>query len=287
MNWIITSIVLIISSTGLYLSLRNIEKYHTPLKIKSLAMFASPLLPIFLYCYYSNISFLIPTEYIILLAFSAVWLSWLANIASLKALENSPNPWYPLIIWKSYVVYTTLFSVFILWSELSYFKVGVIFMIIIFAALISVFWKSKDTLKEKKPWVWYTVFTFFAWWNLALVLTYIVQQGISSSIVNLYLLLFVSCIIFLEILISWERYQPKCSKEIYNLFLIAVCFTVFQQSWVYWYSVSPNPGYINAANIASIGLVTIASSFLFWDHISKISLVWVSGIIVCLFLLFI
>gem|GEM_PF-4844115 len=53
MNWILVSCILIVSSTGLYLTLRSIERYKTPLKIKSLAMFASPLLPFLFYNMYS------------------------------------------------------------------------------------------------------------------------------------------------------------------------------------------------------------------------------------------
>ncbi len=285
MNWIITSCIIVISSTGLYLTLRSIERYKTPLKIKSLAMFAAPLLPLLLFNIHNKTSLLLGIQDVIILFFTAIFFSWFANMASLRALEYSPNPWYPLIIGKSYVIYTTLFSIFLLWSEFSLFKILLIILIILFSTCVLL---EKKNEKKRKSWSWLapTIYTFFAWGNLALILAYLSQTGISASILNLYLLWFVTIFILWEIIFQKQSYTPKSRWEVYHIIAIGIFFIAFQQSMVYGYTVAPNPGYINAVNVWSIGLVTLFSVYLFGDHINLQKAIWIWWIMVCLVLLF-
>ena len=285
MDWIAASCLLVISSLGLYLTLRSIERYKTPIKIKSIAMFAAPIIPLLFYNLYIGASLKVPFFDVVILFFTAVFFSWFANIASLKALENAPNPGYPLIIGKSYVIYTTLVSIFLLWWEFSLSKIILIFAIILFSVLI-LFDPKKEKLQSKK-WYWIlpTIYTFFAWWNLALILTYLSQKGISASVLNLYLLSFVTLFIMCEILFKKQKYSLKSRNELLHIVAIGVFFTIFQQSTVYGYIVAPNPGYINAMNVWSIGLVTLCSYFLFWDTLNLKKIIGVFGIIFCLILL--
>lgn len=286
MNWILVSCFLLLSSIGLYLTLRSIERYKTPIKIKSIAMFAAPILPLFLFNIYTETSMKLPFLDIVVLFFTAIFFSWLANMASLRALEKAPNPWYPLIVGKSYVVYTTLFSIFFLWWEFSLFKIILIWAIIGFSVLI-LFDSKKQKLKHKKwSWIYPTLYTFFAWGNLALILTYLSQKGISASVLNLYLLSFVTLFIIWEICIKKQKYRLKSKNELLHIMAIGIFFTIFQQSTVYWYIVAPNPGYINAMNVWSIALVTLWSYFIFWDDLSSKKIIGVFGIILCLILLF-
>ncbi|MDD3302677.1 MAG: hypothetical protein PHN31_03900 [Candidatus Gracilibacteria bacterium] len=286
MNWILASIFLIIGSCILYLFIRNIEKYNTPIEIKNFSFFFAPIIPLYLYNYFNNISIIIEFKYFVLLLFSSVFLSWMANIASLKAMQLSPNPGYPLMISKSYVVYTTIFSYLFLGSELSLKKSVIIIFVIIFSTLI-IYNKDKTRKSKDNKWILYTIYSFLAWGNLAIVLTYLTQKGIASTTINFYLCLIVSIIIIFEIFLKKTRYKIKNKFELLNLFIIGIGYIIFQQSMVYGYGVSPNPGYINAANTASIGIITLLAGLFFKDDLSKKNLIGVFGIIICLVLLFV
>ena len=285
MNWIATSCLLILSSLGLYMTLRSIESFNTPIRIKSIAMFAAPILPLLVYNLYTGDSLKIPFIDFVILFFTAIFFSWFANMASLKVLENAPNPWYPLIIGKSYVIYTTIFSIVLLWWEFSFFKIILIFAIILFSILILFDPRKEKLQSEKWYWIIPTIYTFFAWWNLALILTYLSQKGISASVLNLYLLSFVTFFIMCEILFNKQKYFLKSRNELLHIVAIGVFFTIFQQSTVYGYSVAPNPWYINAMNVWSIGLVTLGSYFIFWDNLNPRKILGVFGVITCLTLL--
>lgn len=286
MNWILASIFLIIWSCILYLFIRNIEKYNTPIEIKNFSFFFAPIIPLYLYNYFNNISIIIEFKYFVLLLFSSVFLSWMANIASLKAMQLSPNPGYPLMISKSYVVYTTIFSYLFLWSELSLKKSVIIIFVIIFSTLI-IYNKDKTRKSKDNKWILYTIYSFLAWWNLAIVLTYLTQKWIASTTINFYLCLIVSIIIIFEIFLKKTRYKIKNKFELLNLFIIWIWYIIFQQSMVYGYWVSPNPWYINAANTASIWIITLLAWLFFKDDLSKKNLIWVFWIIICLVLLFV
>ncbi len=236
MNWIIVSLFLILGSTILYLTLRNIDKYSTPTRIKNLVIFWFPILPLLIYSLVKEIPLFIEWKYIAMLFFSALLLSWPASVASLVAIKEAPNPWYSLIVWKSYVIYTTLFSILFFDSEFSLFKILIIFLILFFAWLIffDQTWKAKNKKIKSKRRIYLSLFTFFAWWNLALISTYLLGKWIPATIINIYLLSFVTILLSSELLIKKEKYKPKNKNEILNLIIIGISFSIFQQAGIYW-----------------------------------------------------
>lgn len=286
MNWIIASIFLIIWSNIMYLSIRNIDKYYVPIEIKNFSMFFAPIFPLLIYNNIYSIQTIIEFKYIIIIFFTAIFFSWLANISSLISIKNAQNPWYPLMISKSYVIYTLIFSYIFLWSELSIKKFIIIVFVIFFSFLV-IYNKNKIHNIKNNKWLIYAIYSFLAWWNLAIILTYLIQKWIPSTTINFYLLLFSSIFIIIEIIIKKVKFIPKNNKQIINLIIIWISFIVFQQSMVYGYSVSPNPWYINAANTASIWTITLLSWIIFKDDLNKTKVIWVIWIIFFLILLFI
>ena len=270
----------------MYLSIRNIDKSYIPIEIKNLSIFFSPIIPLFIYNKIYWIQTIIEFKYLLILFFTAIFFSWLANISSLISLKIAPNPWYPLMLSKSYVIYTLIFSYIFLWSELSVKKFIIILFVVLFSFLI-IYNKNKTHKTKDNKWIFYTLYSFLWWWNLALVLTYLIQKWIPSTTINIYLHLFVTFFIILEIIFKKVKYKPKNNYQIINLIVIWLAYILFQQSMVYWYSVSPNPWYINAANTASIWIITILAWIIFKDDLSKKNLIWVIWIIISLIFLFI
>jgi uncharacterized membrane protein len=187
---------------------------------------------------------------------------------------------------KSYVIYTLIFSYIFLWSELSIKKLIIILFVIIFSFLI-IYNKNKTHKTKDNKWLFYTLYSFLWWWNMAIILTYLVQKWVYPTTINFYLHLFVTLFIILEIVFKKVKFKPKDNYQIINLIIIWLAYILFQQSLVYWYSVSPNPWYINAANTASIWIITVLSWVIFKDDLSKRNLIWVIWIIISLILLFI
>lgn len=286
MNWIIASILLIVWSSIMYLSIRNIDKSYVPIEIKNISMFFAPIIPLFIYNKIYSIQIIIEFKYIVILFFTAIFLSWLANITSLISLKTAPNPWYSLMLSKSYVIYTLIFSYLFLWSELSLKKFIIIIFVVFFSFLI-IYNKNKIHKIKDKKWLLYTLYSFLWWWNLAIVLTYLIQKWIASTTINFYLHLFVFIFIVLEIIFKKIKFKAKNNYQILNLIVIWLAYILFQQSMVYWYSVAPNPGYINAANSASIWIITILSWIIFKDDLNKRNIIWIIWIIISLILLFI
>jgi drug/metabolite transporter (DMT)-like permease len=69
--------------------------------------------------------------------------------------------------------------------------------------------------------------------------------------------------------------------------LIGIASSGFNFFNFYAISLAPNVGYVNATNAASIGAVTVVSSWLFKDELTRRKLIGVLGVIVGLLMLFI
>ncbi len=284
-NWILISIGLIISSTTLYLFIRKSKNIELPINIQNLAMFLPPVLFLGIYNVLQKKSLQISLLNIAIIAFAAFFFSWIGNLTSLKALKKAPNPGYSLVISKSYVLLTSILSVWIFGSSLTSKSIIAIILIIIFSAIIIID-KKKAEYGEDKNWIWLTLCAFFAWSFLALTLTYLTKNGLESTVILFYLVLFVSVLISIQLVLTKIKFQLK--KHYLSIFLyIGVSSTFFNIFNVLGYKYAPNPGYINAANAGSIALVTIFSALLFKDELNTKKVVGVFGVIASLILLFI
>jgi hypothetical protein len=249
-------------------------------------MFSFPIIPLFIYNIYNGNSLLIDPSYIFILFIAAIFCSWIASIASLIALREAPNQWYSLIVSKSYVTYTTVFAIMFLWAELSYFKIWVIIFILLFSAII-LYDKKTDGKKHWNKWIYLSIYAFFARWNLSLIFAWLGTKGLSASIINLYLLSFVTIFILWEITYKKIKYRAKTPWELWTLLAIWLSFIVFQQSQITALIIAPNPGYINAVNIGPIGLITLLTGIIYKDHLSKRKLIWVAWVIISIVFLFV
>ena len=136
MSWILASILMFLSSVALYLLVRRSNLLKTPQQLNNLAMFLIPVIVYLLFMVNKNISFsLKPFEFFIILV-QGIFFSYLGNLLSLKGIAAAPNPGYSLIISKSYVVFTTIVSIFIFGASLNIKSVMAILMIVIFSTLI-------------------------------------------------------------------------------------------------------------------------------------------------------
>src|SRR3972149_7486338 len=119
MNWVSASLIMFFSSVALYLFVRKSQLDKNPNVFNNLAMFLLPCIGFGIINFFQSNSLMVPTKLFMVLVLSAVLFSYLGNVFSLASVNLAPNPGYSLIISKSYVVYTTITSIFLFNSSLS------------------------------------------------------------------------------------------------------------------------------------------------------------------------
>ena len=286
MNWIIASMLMFFSSVALYLCVRKSNDLKTPQQLNNLAMF---LIPVLLYL---TIEIGKPTNFILkpadyaLIIIQAIFFSYLGNVFSLKGIENSPNPGYSLIISKSYVVFTSIASIYLFSAPLTI-KAGLsILFIIAFSALISID-KNKNKSTSNSIWLPYTFGAFFCWGFLALSSKYQLNQGIPILTRLIIQYAIATILILVELFQKKINTKELSSKQIIILIIIGILGASFNYYMQLGFSLAPNVGFVNAANAASISLLTIMSGLIFKDELTPKKVIGVLGVTVGLILLFI
>jgi drug/metabolite transporter (DMT)-like permease len=285
MNWIIASILMFLSSVALYLFVRKSNLLKTPQQLNNLAMFLIPVVVYLLLSINTDTRFVLkPFEYF-LIFIQGIFFSYLGNVFSLKGIEYSPNPGYSLIISKSYVVFTAAASIFIFNAPLTMKSVIAIILIIAFSAMIMID-KSKNKSESNKLWLPYTIGAFFCWGLLALSSKYLLNEGVPILTRLIYSMIIVTVLILGEMKIKKVRMLNITKPQLQTLVMIGVFATSFNYFMQVGFNLAPNVGYVNAANAASISLLTLMSAFLFKDDLSLKKMVGIAGVTMGLFVLF-
>lgn len=118
MNWIVSSLLMFVSSVFLYLLVRKSSLLRIQSAINNLAMFFVPVVVYAVMLVSEQQRIILTGQQFILLVLAALVLSYLGNVFSLKSIEYAPNPGYSLVISKSYVVLTTVLAVVFFWRTL-------------------------------------------------------------------------------------------------------------------------------------------------------------------------
>lgn len=285
MNWIVSSLLMVFGSVCLYLSVRKSSLLKLPTQFNNLAMFAVPLGIYAIIGTTRQLNFSISLPFLGIIFLAAAFFSYLANVTSLKSIELAPNPGYSLVISKSYVVFTTIFSYLFLQGEITPRKALAIVIIILFSALIAID-PRKTKAVTNNNWLWYTLYSFVGWGLLSLTIKFLTLRGIPTLVMLTYLYIFVTSFIGFEIF--WRKIKIMFNRQSWYYFgLIGVSSAVFNYFNFYSVGIAPNVGYVNAINAASISLVTIFSILLFGDEFSWRKLAGVFGVTIGIFLLLI
>lgn len=286
MNWIIASLLMFVSSVALYLCVRKSNALQTPQQLNNLAMFLIPVLVYLLLTVGTSTNFsLTPLEYLIIVI-QGIFFSYLGNTFSLKGIEYAPNPGYSLIISKSYVVFTAIASIFLFSAPLSMVSVIAIAFIVFFSALIMID-KDKNKTTSNKLWLPYTMGAFFCWGLLALSSKYLLNVGVPILTRLILTMLVVTILILIEIIVKKVPVSQITKPQIVTLLFIGVFGASFNYFMQVAFNLAPNVGFVNAANAASISLLTLMSAYIFKDELTLKKMIGIIGVTVGLLLLFI
>jgi len=247
-------------------------------------------IPVFLY---AIATLLTKTEihvsipHLAIIVFSAVVFSYLGNVFSLKSLEHAPNPGYSLMISKSYVVFTTLVSIFLFNAELTLRKAIAIICIVAFSALVVISKSMNKNEKEHRVWLPLSLGSFFCWGFLALSSKYLLDQGVGILERLVISLSIVSAIILGEIVMKKVQWQNLSKHQLGLLMVIGITQASSNFGMMWGYQIAPNVGYVNAVNAASIAGVAVLASIFFKDELTRRKLLGILGVTVGLLLLLI
>ena len=267
---------MVVGSVALYLTVRKASIMKLPTQFNNLAIFILPLIIYALIGYGGGLNYSISLTNLLIIFVASLFFSYIASVTSLKSIELAPNPGYSLVISKSYVVFTTIFSYLFLGGEFTLRKGFAILLIVAFSAVIAIDpSKTKDVTSNH--WLAYTMYSFFGWGLLSLTIKYLATQGMVTLVILTYAYAFVSLFIVIETLL--KKVKIVLNKQNMNYFVLLGIFSaVFNYYNFYSVSIAPNVGYVNAINASSISLVTIFSILLFKDEFSWRKLFGVFGV---------
>ncbi|MBP9781683.1 DMT family transporter [Candidatus Woesebacteria bacterium] len=285
MNWIVASLLMFLSSVALYLGVRKSNALKTPQQLNNLAMFLIPVLVYLALTVRTPTSFILtPFEYVLILI-QGIFFSYLGNTFSLKGIEYAPNPGYSLIISKSYVVFTAIASIFIFSAPLTMKSVIAIVFIVLFSAFITID-KNKNKTTSNTLWFPYTLGAFFCWGFLALSSKYLLNMGVPILTRLILSMVFTTVLIFGEIIYKKIEWKKVSKDQLITLLLIGIFGSSFNYFMQVAFNLAPNVGYVNAANAASISLLTLLSFFIFKDELTLKKMIGIFGVTAGLLLLF-
>ncbi len=285
MNWIFASFLMFVSSVILYLLIRKSSLLETPTVFNNFAMFAIPVIIYLPFVLTSKISLKINTHQLLIIIVSAIFFSYLGNKFSLKSIEYAPNPGYSLIISKSYVVFTSIASLFLFHSTLTFKAALAIFFIVGASALIMINKNLQNISHVRASWLPLAIGAFLCWGMLALTSKYLIIIGVSIVPRLIYTMAIVSLIIVFEMNRKSIRWKILNSAQILTLLFIGIFSAGFNYFMQVGFISAPNIGYVNAINASSISAVTLFSALIFKDELTKKKLLGIVGVTIGLIIL--
>lgn len=277
MNWILASLIMFGASVFLYVSIRKATLLHIPTELINLASMGVPFFLYAVLTIQNHASLIVSPYQLAIIVLLSIFGSYLPNVTSLKSIQYAPNPGYSLILSKSYVVFTTLVAILLFHAQLSL-RAGIaIVSIVLFSVFITV-GKAKPTMHAKPVWLPLALFSFFGWGMLSIGTKFAFSQGISIYQRLIYLSVFVTSFILLEI--RTRKINIKLHDRSYYILLVAIGFfsALFNYFMTLAIDLAPNIGYVNAINASSISAVTITSALLFKDELSISKMVGILGV---------
>ena len=277
MNWIAASLIMFVSSVFLYVLVRKAALLKIPTEIVNLAFLG---LPIFLYASlavqnHASLS-IIPSHLLFIFGLTLVG-SYIPNVTSLKSIEYAPNPGYSLIISKSYVVFTTIVAIVFFHSQLTL-KAAVAILLIVFFSFLIVKGKTIRSSRNNPLWLPLSLVSFFGWGLLSIGTKFAFSQGITIYQRLIYLSLFVTTFILIEIRTKKIKIQLSHISHYVLLLAIGASSALFNYFMTLAIDLAPNIGYVNAINASSISAVTVVSALIYKDDLSISKMIGILGV---------
>ncbi len=285
MDWILAGFLMFACSVVQYLLVRKSVLQNIPSQLTNLAMFLIPTIMFCIMAIGGKTSLAVSWYQFLVIVILAIFFSYLGNVMSLRSIEVAPNPGYSLVLSKSYVVFTTLASLFLFQSVLTMRAAFAIAIIIVASALITITGKAKQASHVHASWLPLAIGAFFCWGLLTITSKYLLLMGVNVLSRLIYSMAIVTVLIAIEMYVKKIRFHkvsPGQAVTICSIGALSAGFNYFMQEG---FVTAPNIGYINAINASSIGFVVVGSAIFFRDEFSWRKFIGVIGVIIGLILL--
>lgn len=281
MTWIHHSLLMYFFSVVMYLALRKLQRMEVPSEINNFFMWGFAALT-FIFIAIGTWTFpRLEWYWIIFVIITAYLFSFLGQRISLEAIKNSANPGYSLMIQKSYAIYTVVASVFLFNSELTLKNILAILVVLVFMTLLV----SSDRKQAKwdPKWVRDSFLAFFAFGTLALTTKWMLNFGVDPIVRSFYVMCTLSVMFTIDLFrrpqikTGWKKFLNM--KKYYPWYiLMGVTTGLFNLFMQYAYEITPNIGYVNIFNTASIAAITLLSALIFKEELTLRKFIGVLGV---------
>lgn len=205
----------------------------------------------------------------------------------MQSIARAPNPGYGLAIIKSNVILTTILSVLFLHSVISIKSILSILAVLFFLLIITLSDSKESGSKNKGGWILPSFGAFFCFSFFTLVMKYLLNQGVDSTVILTYLCLILSIMFYFDIKKIKEKPVISQNSLTFLLVLGSICSISANLFFAEAVKSAPNPGYVSAVDAASGALTALAAVWFFKDRLSLVKLFGILGVSASLVILLI
>lgn len=278
MNWVVSSAIMWAASVSSYLLLRKSNLRQIPIQVNNFAMFFLPFIIYLITVLVKRKEILLSWRVFMIIVVMSILFSYLGNTFSLRGMNDAPNPGYSLIISKSYVVMTTIASIFLFDAELTLRK-AIAITAILFCSILLTLQDNRELRPQPSAnkWVWFSLAAFICWGMLSLASKYLLTIGV-DPIVRLTYTMGIATILSIRgstiKVVSRAGFQDS---RVWLLITIGILTALLNYFMQISYDLAPNIGYVNAINLSSIAGVTVLSALIYRDELSLLKSVAMLG----------
>lgn len=270
MNWMVASGWMFVSSVVLYVSLRLCSKMGIPTSLNNLASFLVPVLLYVPFAFATSVDFSYRLQDLAVLLTLFAAFGYVGNRLILASIAIAPNPGYSLVIAKSYVTFTTVVSVLWLHGTLDAWGVLAIVAIVAGSGMVMIDPRAEKRSVSSKTWAWMAIGAYLCWGLLSLTARHLADSGIGPVEQLIPSFCVISALCALDVVRSREvALRVLDGRSL--LLLVGMGIASASFNYFSWEAVrtAPNVGYVNAINAGSIAAVTVVSSLVFGDDLSR------------------
>ncbi len=268
MNWVVSSALMWVTSVASYLLIRKSNRLNIPIQANNLTMFLVPFIIYLATAAIKHMNIAVSLYILVIIVILSIFFSYLGNVFSLKGMSSAPNPGYSLIISKSYVVMTTIVSIFIFGAELTVRKAIAIMIILSCSAFLTLQGNDKNSKdSRKRTWIWLSLGAFLCWGLLSLTAKYLLNLGVDPITRLIYTMGIASFLSFIEIKSSKVKITDFSISNIGLLLVIGILTALLNYYMQVSFDLAPNIGYVNAINLSSVAGVAMLSFFIYKDEL--------------------
>lgn len=286
--WVIFSLIAFLATLWVNLLIRKIHLNNIPLRIQNWIQFVIPLVGFSIWGLFQPQLLKIGLTHLILIVIFAIFFTQIGTILANKAITLAKNPGYPVAITRINVLITTLISIWIFGSYLTWTTFLAVLMITFSSFLFIDFAKNgfKSGKEDNNLWLWFAIGSGILTSGYALSSKFFINENIPLLTRMFYAFFAMSIVQTADLFINKAKIEVK-KINLLLLFMLGISTFLFNIFAQLAFEVASNPGFVNAFLAASIIPTTFFAAYFFKDELNKRKILGMLGIFAGLVLLYV